>query len=250
MSGPIVHVGISDLQAPLHDPRAVANIARFLKAYKPNGHIMSVGDEIDFPQIGRWNRGLKGEHTLDIGKHRDAAVRVLEELRIEHISTSNHSIRLKNYVERHAPGLDGLDELKIENFLRLPELGITYHHTPFQFAPGWLLMHGDESGISQEPGKTALNLAKRMGASVMCGHSHRQGIQPFTEASTAGVRRNRYGFEVGHLMSLKHASYMMGPINWQQGFGLVIQDGNNVTPVMVPIQKDGSFVVDRKVWGR
>lgn len=241
-------VVISDLQVPYQDQRAVDAVARFIKAYRPTS-VICVGDEIDAPQISRWNKGMAGEFTRDLGRDRDDTVRVLEQLKVQHISRSNHTGRLLNYVQKYAPGLSGLPELSIEGFLRLDELGIRYHHQPYEFVPGWLLMHGDEGGLSQEPGKTALNLAKKAGRSVVCGHTHRLGLQPFTESVNGKVTGTRWGMEVGHLMDLRKASYLMtGGANWQRGFGLLKVDGRNVTPQLIPIHKDGTFTVDGRVW--
>jgi len=241
-------VVISDLQVPYHSVRAVDSVARFIKAYRPDD-VVCVGDEIDAPQISRWNKGMRGEFTRDLGRDRDETCRVLEALRVRHISRSNHTDRLLKYVERYAPGLAGLPELTIEHFLRLDSLGITYHHRAYDVAPGWLMMHGDEGGLSQEPGKTALNLAKKVGKSVLCGHTHRLCAQPFTESVNGKVTATRWGFEVGNLMDLRKASYLMtGGANWQLGFGILHIDGNRVTPIPVPIHKDGSFTVDGRTF--
>jgi hypothetical protein len=52
-------------------------------------------------------------------------------------------------------------------------------------------------------------------------------------------------------MSYKDAKYIKaGLFSWQQGFGILYVDGNVVTPHLIPIQKDGSFVVNGKVWGK
>ena len=52
-------------------------------------------------------------------------------------------------------------------------------------------------------------------------------------------------------MNYKHAKYVKaGLFSWQQGFGMLYVDGKDVTPVTVPIRKDGTFIVEGKVWGR
>jgi hypothetical protein len=59
-----------------------------------------------------------------------------------------------------------------------------------------------------------------------------------------------WGLEVGNLMNFKEAKYLKGGSgNWQQGFGLIYEHKNRVTPVFVPIERDGSFVVEGKVYG-
>jgi predicted phosphodiesterase len=239
-------VVVSDLQAPYHDVGATTALAAFIKAYKPD-EVVSVGDEIDFPQISRWEKGGAGEWAYDIGKHRDITVRLLESLKIKHISRSNHSDRLYNKIKYAAPGFLGLPELEIEKFLKLDQLGIEYHKQPYELAPNWILVHGDEGNVQPTAGSTALGLAKRAGASVVCGHTHRMGLTHWTQ-SWGGKSKTVWGLEVGHLMNLKHARYIKaGLFTWQQGFGILYVNGKTVTPHLVPIINK-SFTVDGKTW--
>ena len=244
-----VIVAIPDLQVPFHTPKAVNNIADFIKKFKPTT-VVSVGDEMDFQTISKWSSGTILEYEGTISKNRDETVRILEQLQISHMARSNHTDRLFNYISIKAPGLLGIPELTLENFLKLPELGITLHNEPYELAPGWLLMHGDEGSQNSTAGQTALGLAKRTNMSVICGHTHRQASIPFTQAYTGGEVKTIYGFETGNLMDYSKAKYIKGGMtNWQHGFGLLYVDGKTVTPAAIPIQKDGSFIADGFKWG-
>ena len=241
---------ISDLQVPYHDKRAVANVAKFIKTFKPD-EVASVGDEMDFQTISRWAQGTPLEYERSISRDRDATAQVLEDLRVNHVIRSNHTDRLFNTVMMRAPGLLSLPELELQNFLRMDVLGIQYHKKPYELAPGWLLMHGDEGNISQNGGQTALNLAKKTGYSVVCGHTHRMGLMHHSEGVAGKNTRTVWGMEVGNLMDAKQASYLKAGINnWQQGFGILWVDGKTVTPQLIPIRRDGTFTVDGKVWGK
>jgi hypothetical protein len=243
-----VIVGISDLQCPYQHKRAVSALSKFIKAYKPTT-VVSVGDEIDMPMISQWTKGTKYEYAGKLHKHRDQTMKVLESLRVEHVMRSNHSDRLQKYVSTYAPGLADEPELQLERYMRYAELGITFHRQMWEFAPGWLLAHGDEGGLSQEPGKTALNLAKRAGMSVFCGHTHRAGIQPHTEAFGGKHVRTIYGVEAGCLMELSRATYLKsGGANWQLAFGIFQIDGRHVSPHLIYMRPDGSFAWDQRVW--
>lgn len=243
-------VCISDLQVPYHDKRAVKNVASFIKAVKPDT-VVSVGDEMDFQTISRWAQGTPLEYERTIDRDRNATVQVLEDLKVDHVIRSNHTDRLFNTVMMRAPGLLSLPELELPNFLRFPELGIKYHKNPYELAPGWLLMHGDEGNVSQNGGTTALNLAKRTGMSVVCGHTHRMGLTHHSESFMGRETRTLWGMEVGNLMDAKQASYLKGGIsNWHQGFGVLWVDGKKVTPQLIPIERDGSFTFQGKVWGK
>jgi predicted phosphodiesterase len=241
-------VVVSDLQIPYHDPRAVYNLIDFIKRYKPD-RVVSIGDEIDLPQVSKWEKGRMGEYAGTIGKDRDVTVKILEQLRVTDVIRSNHTDRLFNYIASYAPGLYGIPELQLENFLRLPELGITYWRKPMPIAPNWVAVHGDHGRISQVAGQTALKQALQHGKSLVCGHTHRLGLSSVTEASGGIVGRIVTGLEVGNLMDFKKAHYTHGSANWQQGFGLLYVDGRNVTPVAVPVAKDGSFIVEGKRYG-
>lgn len=239
-------VVVSDLQCPYHDEGAVNALKKFIYAYQPDT-VVCVGDEVDLPQISRWEKGGEAEWQRDIGKHRDIAVKVLEDLTIEHIVRSNHSDRLFKKLRSSAPGLIGLPELTIESFLKLNELGIKYHHEPYEVAPGWLMLHGDEGNVQPTAGATALGLAKRSGMSVVCGHTHRMGLTHHTQGFK-GKTRTVWGMEVGTLMDFKYAKYIKaGLFTWNKGFGILHVDGSNVHPHLVPIINN-SFTVDGKTW--
>lgn len=241
-------VAVSDLQVPYHHKRAVSALAKFIKAWRPD-QVICVGDEIDMPQVSRWSKGTAGEYAGGLHKQRDETRRVLESLKVQHVMRSNHSDRLGNYLRQYAPGLADEPVLQLAQYMGYAELGITYHHKMWEFAPGWLLAHGDEGGLSQEPGKTALKLAQRTGKSVCCGHTHRAGIQPHTEAHSGKHVRTVYGMEVGCLMELAQAAYLRsGGANWQLAFGIFYVEGRSVSPHLVYMRPDGSFVWDKKEW--
>lgn len=248
-----VIVAISDMQVPYHDKRALENIIHFVKDFKPT-EVVTVGDEMDMQTISKWSKGTALEHEGSIGRDRDETCKIMERLGVNHMARSNHTDRLFNTVSLRAPGLLGLPEVNIQNFFRMDELGITYHEDPYELAPNWLLMHGDEGSANSTAGQTALGLAKRTNTSVICGHTHRQAIIPYSQshASSGGeiTSRTIYGFETGNVMDYRKARYIKGGLfNWQQGFGLLYVDGKTVTPVSVPIQRDGSFIVNGYKWG-
>jgi hypothetical protein len=157
-----------------------------------------------------------------------------------HIIRSNHSDRLYSTLLK-TPGLISLPELQYPKFMGFAEMGMTYHKTAYEFYPGWVLCHGDEGSMSQHAGITSLNLAKKYGKSVIAGHSHRLGMSAYSEAIGSHYRP-LYGVEVGNLMDRRKASYIRyGSANWQMGFAILEATGKNLTPTLVPVNKDGSF---------
>jgi predicted phosphodiesterase len=240
-------VVISDLQVPFHDTKAIRNVSKFITKYKPDD-VLCVGDELDFQTISRWSSG-RDEWSGTIGRDRNTCQEVLYDLRVTHIVRSNHTDRLYKSLASRLPGLIGLPELEYENFMGFRELGIKFHRKPYEITKDWIMVHGDEQSTKPHGGLTALEAAKRHGKSVVCGHTHRQGISSFTTASGGHLTGILTGFEVGHLMDTTQAYYTRGTFNWQQGFGILYVDRKGVTPVTVPIDKSGSFVVEGKRYG-
>ena len=241
-------VVISDLQVPYHDERAVRNVASFIRRFKPD-QVITIGDEIDLPQISRWTEGTPGWFEQSLGSDRDATVEILWDLQVTDMIRSNHTDRLYNVIMKKIPAFLALPELKFEKFMKLDELGIKFHRKPLEFAPDWIAIHGDEGSVKPTPGLTALDAARKHGKSVVCGHTHRAGQSAFTEASGGVLGRVLRGVEVGNLMDFKKAGYMKGTGNWQQAFAVFYVDKKAVTNTIVHIEKDGSFVFEGKRYG-
>ena len=241
-------VVISDLQVPYHDERAVRNVASFIRRFKPD-QVITIGDEIDLPQISRWTEGTPGWFEQSLGADRDATVEILWDLQVTDMIRSNHTDRLYNVIMKKIPAFLALPELKFEKFMKLDELGIKFHRKPLEFAPDWIAIHGDEGSVKPTPGLTALEAARRHGKNVVCGHTHRAGQSAFTEASGGVLGRVLRGVEVGNLMDFKKAGYTKGVANWQQAFAVFYVDKKTVTNTIVHIEKDGSFVFEGKRYG-
>ena len=58
-----------------------------------------------------------------------------------------------------------------------------------------------------------------------------------------------HGVEVGHAMNVKAAKYVSMP-NWQQAFAIVTEVGKNVQVDLIYVEKDGTFLVHGKRYGR
>jgi len=246
-------VVIPDMQIPYHDSRAVKAVMNFVSDYEPD-ELFCVGDEADSPEPSRWNKGLAGEFAGTLQKGLDKTTDIMVGFKEAigdkpfHTMRSNHGDRIENYVTKYAPALASLRELEYSKLLNYAENEITYHDRIWQFTPGWVLAHGDEGNINRTAGGTALALARKIGASVVCGHTHRAGVQHEHTGYNGQIRHRLYGVEVGHLMDLSQASYLGHTgANWQQAFTILYVRRGNVTPVVVPIN-GRSFVVEGEVY--
>lgn len=249
---------ISDIQADKHEPRFVSAVTQFAEDWRPD-MVACVGDELDATSISKWVSKTKGEYDGSLQRQVDATYNIMAGFRRAVpnarfvVQRSNHTTtRLQNYLNK-APALHSLRALDYATLMGYDELEITVNYAPTAIAPGWLMMHGDEGGASVSAGGTALGLAKKVNRSVICGHTHKQGIQHWHGASAGKINQYLHGFECGHLMSMKLADinqggYLkFGGANWQAGFGLLEVTGKGTTlPTPVPIIKNQFIVGGRE----
>lgn len=231
---------LPDMQIPDEDRKAVESVTAFIEWLQPDG-LLCVGDELDSPEPSRWNKGYAGEYAGTLQASIDRCHDVLAGFRAAlgddkpfHLMRSNHQSRIATYVARYAPALAPLRSLDYATLLGLDEIGVTFHERPFEFAPGWVLAHGDEGSLTQTAAGTALGLAKRWGKSVVCGHTHRAGVQHHHLYLNGRPSQLLFGIEVGHLMDIRKADYLKaGSANWQQAVAVIDVDGKRVHPTLV-----------------
>lgn len=235
---------LPDLQIPYHDRRFVDLMGRFIEEFKPD-EVGQIGDLMDQPQPSRWSKGMAGEYADTLQKDLDLTKQIIKDLRINWIKIGNHDERIEEYVKRYAPALGSLRALEIGELLDLNVTGVKLYREPFSIAPGWIIAHGHEGGLSQVAGRTAYSLAKRYDSSVIAGHTHRAGVV----SETVGIGKHRRvltGMEIGHGMDLKYATYVKSP-NWQQAFGMMWVDGKTVQAELIPVNNH-KFIYQGKVF--
>lgn len=248
-------VVISDTQIPFDDRKAVKAVVRFIVDTQPD-EVIHIGDLMDYPSPSRWTKGTAEEFRLRIKPDSEQAKRrFLEPLRAGYdgpvgVHEGNHDLRPREYLARYAPALvEYEDDFRFESLLDFDGFGVTVLPEAHKVAPGWVTTHGHRGGIrlSQKSSDTAYNAMKRFNASVVIGHTHRQGIKPET-LGFGGHQKVFWSMEVGNLMNMRLATYLKGATaNWQSGFGLLTVDGSYVKPELVPIM-NGRFAVDNHVW--
>ena len=240
---------IPDLQIPYHDEQVVWNIIRFAQKFKAD-QTVTLGDEMDMQELGRWSEGKADWFAQTLDDNRNLTVEILWELGVTDVIRSNHTDRMYNQISSKIPALGSLPELRFEKFLKFDELGIKFHRDEMNIAPNWIAVHGDHTPIKSQGGLSALEAARRHGKSVISGHTHRAGRSSFSEASGGRIGRVLHGVEVGNLMDFSKASYTKGSANWQQAFAIMYVDGKNVQVDIIYLEKDGTFVVSGKRYGR
>ena len=240
---------IPDLQIPYHDEVAVRNVIKFSKIFKAD-QTVTLGDEMDMQELGRWSEGKADWFAQTLDENRNLTVDILWELGVSDMIRSNHTDRLYNQISSKIPALGSLPELRFERFLKMDELGIKFWRDDMPIAPNWIAVHGDHTPIKPQGGLSALEGARRRGKNVISGHTHRAGRSAFTEATGGRVGRILHGVECGHLMDVRKASYTKGVAQWQQAFAIMYVHEKNVQVDLIHIEKDGTFIVGGKVYGR
>jgi predicted phosphodiesterase len=248
-------VVISDTQIPFDDRRALKALVQFIVDTQPD-QVVHIGDLMDYPSPSRWTKGTADEFAARIKPDSEQAKRrFLEPLRAGYdgpvgVHEGNHDSRPRDYLAKYAPALIEYEsEFRFENLLDFDGFGVDVLPEFYKVAPGWISTHGHRGGVrlSQKSGDTAYNAMMRFNASVIIGHTHRQGIKPHT-LGYGGTQKVLWSMEVGNLMNMHLAQYLKGATaNWQSGFGLLTVEGTHVKPELVPIV-GGRFSVDGNVW--
>lgn len=218
--------------------------------------VVHIGDFLDLPQPSRWTKDTRGEFEGSVKEDAELGKGLLAYLRKGYdgpvkVIEGNHDARGREYMEKYAPALAEYRAFDLDKLLDFEAFGVELVRGFLDFAPNWTMTHGHLGfSMSQLAGRTALLAAKKIGRNVIMGHTHRLG---FTAESFGynGHVQTYFGMEVGHLCDLKKIGYLKyGGANWQQGFAVVYVNGNEVTPIAVPIHNDGSFVVEGMTFGK
>ncbi|MEV6675176.1 hypothetical protein [Streptomyces sp. NPDC051162] len=244
-------VFISDLQMPLEHKRANRAVINFVHDFQPD-EVINIGDINDYTSPARWSAGKRAEYGMTV--HQEAAYtrrHHLDPLRDSFdgpvtLLGSNHGERPQKYLVDRAPALYSDETYREDKLLRLDDYGVKFEPVAYDFAPGWTAIHGHARGVSlaRYAGGTAIGAARKLGRSVAMGHTHRAGI--ISETTGMGGSKTLTGVELGHLMDVRKADYL-GPAriaNWQLAFGVFYVDGKTVTPTIIPVQPNGSFIVE------
>lgn len=237
-------VVISDTQMPYEDRKATKAVLRFIAEYQPD-EVVQIGDLMDFPQPSRWSKGSAAEYEGSVFEDAEYAKKnFLTPLRESYdgpvgVIEGNHDLRPRTYLAKYAPALAESGAFGMETLLDFDGFGVTKLPDFYAFAPNWVMTHGHlgKISLSRIAGNTALGAAKKMGVSVIMGHTHRLGIGHHSTGYGGEIKKTVTGVEVGNLMDMRQAKYLDGgTADWQQGFAIAHVDGNHVRTEIIPIQ--------------
>ena len=231
---------LPDLQIPWHHKGYVGELARAIDDNRRSiDRIITIGDELDLSSLGRWSEGFREQFSKNLDRERNEWVRIAKELQVTDTIRSNHTDRLHKQIAAKIPSLDSLPELSLENFMRLPELGIRFHPNGLRIKD-WLFIHGDVGRTSQVGGMTAVANTRATGLNICQGHTHRAGLVPTTQSFMGQVTRTLWALEVGHAMDLRRALYTKTH-QWHKAFAVLTPIGNTLSPMLIPVM--GNLVI-------
>jgi hypothetical protein len=225
----------------------------YIHATKPDA-VHVIGDFMDYPQPSRWSKDTRAEFEGSVFRDSETGKRLLGDLRKGYdgpvtFTEGNHDANPRRYLTKWAPALAESKAFNVETLLDFDAHGVELVEAFHPIAPGWIATHG-HLGVRSTltPGGSALKYVKKLGKSVVQGHVHRLGLMPETTGTTAG-HSIRWGMEVGHVMDMRKAVYLSHvTANWQPGFGMLHVEGKKVRPEIVPMDNNGTFLADGKVW--
>lgn len=206
---------ISDLHIPYHDKQAVITTLDYLSKQNLDWLVLN-GDIVDFHGLSTFTRD---PNKRDLNRELSVANQFLDYIagRFSNIIyvAGNHEYRFERYVASQAPELWNVEEVSVENFLRLNKRNIRYLDNTGRIEAGKLtILHGDRIA-----GRGAINVARlRLLYSfnnILTGHDHR--TQEYIQKS---VDNKMYGsWTTGCLCGLRP---QYNPYNnWNHGFAVV-----------------------------
>ncbi len=208
---------LSDIHLPYHDNTALKTALKKLYEYEVDTIILN-GDIVDFYSVSFWERdpdkrNLQRERELSI----KALTKIREIFRDVNIiyKEGNHEERLEKFLSRKAPELYQVEELKVDKFIKLDDMNISYINNKKRIEAGDLdIIHGHEYR-SFASVNIAISFLRKTFQNVLLGHFHKK-----QEDTKRSIRDSLSGaWVVGCLCHLK-PDY--SPNNdWTHGFAFI-----------------------------
>lgn len=176
LSGDEKTLVISDLHIPYHNADAI-KVALKHGMEEEVDNIIINGDFVDFYGISRFS---KKPNKMIVIKEIEMGKRVLELIRgiypkaTIYFKEGNHDARLDAFVATSAPQLYGIEEIKLENLLKLNDFGINFIKSLDFLKIGHLhILHGHEANLFPYGVNVARSMHGKTLANTVFGHFHR-----------------------------------------------------------------------------
>lgn len=212
---------LCDIHFPYHSKEALFTALKYGADSNMNGILLN-GDVLDFYQLSKFSKDPTKPHLvheIEIGR------RFLENLRKKfpnvkiYYKLGNHEARFKKYLQDKAQELFDVDEIQLENLLKLRLYGVELIDELTVIEYGRLnIIHGHEVFSSRGSVNLARNFRLKANDNILFGHHHQS-----QEEIAKTIKDKIIGsFAVGALCGLKPDYF---PINqWVHGFAFVTRD--------------------------
>jgi predicted phosphodiesterase len=233
---------LSDVHLPYHDETALTAAMDYAKKYKPTVILIN-GDLLDCHTVSDFE---KDAELRSLGEELETGREFLTSLRAAYkkariiFRTGNHEDRLKRYIAKKAPELLGVNEIRLENLLRLDSMGIEFVTDKRVINVGKLpVLHGHEfyQGMNS-PVNAARGLFMKGKASAVQGHLHQ--TSEHTETNLSGHTITTWS--VGCLSGLNPSYSPLASLKWNHGMMTIETDRRGMFEVSNLRLINGRFV--------
>lgn len=220
-------VRITDAHVPYHSEKALELCLDYCKRKQPD--IIIIDEWHDFYDLSKYDKNPSRKQDLQEELHIvEGYFAKLREYCLNSriiLLDSNHLDRLRRYLWNKAPELHSLEDLQIENLLKLRNHRIEFMKE-FTYK-GVLYKHGNV--VRKYSGYSARGEFEKENMSGVSGHTHRQALYFHT------TRSGQFFWMESGSTCLQTPEYIEGTPNWQMGISQVIYIDNIPCPKLLPI---------------
>jgi len=222
---------LSDIHIPFQDDKALACALEFGVA---NGatHIILNGDLLDMYEASKYEKEIKRpkiSEELEMTRNFLSYLRELFPTQAIFYKFGNHCERMRHYVLRNAREMADIEDISLENLLRLEHFRIIPVGREMIKIGKLTVLHGHELAESVfSPVNAARGMFIRAKTSVIFGHNHQ--ISHHSESNLHGEQVGVWS--MGCLCELTPGYRPYGYLRWSHGFAFV------------DVNSDGTFHVN------
>lgn len=242
-------VNMSDLHAPFHDEHVMDVALQIIKDVYPkevvlNGDFLDLTDFSDKFLASIECRNQTQEAINVVAKFIGQIRQVCHDTKIVFLE-GNHSSRMSKAILKNvsaavglkrADNLEGYEALSVPNLLCLDSLEVEWQPYPegeYWAGPNLRFHHGESLNLSK--------LANEITYNEIMGHNHKILLESRTKKVYDG-RKQIFVASFGCMCKIDGSvPAVKSFMDWQQGFGVIYTDGENIQPVPVYVNDGKAF---------
>jgi predicted phosphodiesterase len=211
---------LSDIHIPFQDDKALACALEFGVRNKAT-HVILNGDLVDMYDASKYDKEIKRpriSEELEMTRHFFEVLRDLYPTQPIYYKFGNHCERMRHYVLRNAREMADIEDISLENLLRLEHFNIVPVGREMIKIGKLTVLHGHELAESVfSPVNAARGMFIKAKTSVIFGHNHQ--ISHHSESNLHGEQVGVWS--MGCLCELTPGYRPYGYLRWAHGFAFV-----------------------------